>query len=134
MSSTREAAEEVRQDQCPLDVDTMREIVNRLLDPDAVPEALPPGADEVATLTLQLRGHLQLLAPEVEKAARKLKPGSIHRYTVLGCVWEANSRLEAEPSSRYGGPVGHARRLARVLNALCDHHEKLTGEAPHARP
>ncbi|WP_405615959.1 DUF6415 family natural product biosynthesis protein [Streptomyces sp. NBC_00076] len=111
----------------------MREIVNRLLDPDAAPDAaLPPGADEVATLTLQLRGHLQLLAPEVETAARKLKPG-VHRRTVLGYVWEANSRLEAEPSTRYGGPVGHARRLARVLNALCDHHEDLSGGGEHAQ-
>lgn len=127
MSGTREAADEVCvQDQDPLAVATMREIINRLLDPDAAPETLPPRADEIATLTLQLRGHIQLLAPEVEEAAKKLKPGSVHRYTVLGCVWEATSRLEAEPSTRYGGPAGHARRLARALNALCDHHEALS--------
>ncbi|MFD3614417.1 DUF6415 family natural product biosynthesis protein [Streptomyces sp. NPDC058676] len=111
----------------PPDIATMREIVNRLLDPDAVPEALPPGADELATLTLQLRGHIALLAPDVAEAARRrLKPGSVRKYSVLTLVWEAESRLEAEPSPRYGGPVGHARRLARVLNALCDHHEELS--------
>lgn len=109
-----------------VDVATMRSVVDRLLDPDAAPGVLSPGPDEVATLTLQLRGHVQLLIPEVEQAARTLKSGSVHRYTVLQCVWEASSRLEAEPSQRYGGPVGHARRLARVLNALCDHYEHLT--------
>lgn len=105
----------------------MRETVDRLLDPDAVPEALPPAAEELDALTLQLRGHVQLLVPAVEDAARKLRPGSVHRYTVLACVWEACSRLEAEPCRRYGGEVGYARRLARVLNALCDHHEQLSG-------
>lgn len=106
----------------------MRAAVNRLLDPDGAPDVLPPAGEELATLTLQMRGHVQLIAPEVEAAARTLKPGSIHRYTVLGCVWEARSRLEAEPSARYGGPAGHARRLARALQALVDHYETLGGE------
>jgi hypothetical protein len=111
----------------PVDVATMRETVNRLLDPDAVPEALPPVGAELETLTATVRGHLQLLTPEVEAAARTLKAGSTERSIVLGCVWEARSRLEAAPSSRTGGPVAYARRLARALNALCDHHESLCG-------
>lgn len=108
----------------------MRETVSRLLDPDAVPEALPPAAGELETLTATLRGHVELLAPEVEAAARTLKPGSIARYTVLGCVWEARSRLEAEPNPRFGGALGYARRLARALNALCDHYETHTRGTP----
>ncbi|KOT35347.1 hypothetical protein ADK41_25390 [Streptomyces caelestis] len=111
----------------PVDLATMRETVNRLLDPDAVPEALPPTGDELQTLTALVRGHLELLVPEVEAAARKLKPDSVHRYTVLGCVWEARSRLETQPSPRFGGAPGYARRLARALNALCDHYETLNG-------
>ncbi|MFI1420262.1 DUF6415 family natural product biosynthesis protein [Streptomyces sp. NPDC020731] len=111
----------------PVDTATMRDIVNRLLDPDAVPEALPPTGDELRTLTETVRGHLALLAPEVETAAWKLKSDSVHRYTVLGCVWEARSRLEAQPSPRFGGAPGYARRLARALNALCDHYEMLNG-------
>lgn len=110
----------------PPDIETMRETVNRLLDPDAVPEALPLSREELETLTATVRGHIQLLAPEVEQAARKLKAGSVQRYTVLSSVWEALSRLEAEPSPRYGGPAGYARRLARALNALCDQHENLS--------
>jgi hypothetical protein len=110
----------------PPDITTMRETVNRLLDPDAVPEALPPAGAELETLTATVRGHLEVLAPEVEAAARRIKAGSL-RYAILGCVWEARSRLEVQPNSRTGGPIGHARRLARVLNALCDHYEQLTG-------
>ncbi|MFJ8538205.1 DUF6415 family natural product biosynthesis protein [Streptomyces sp. NPDC093591] len=109
----------------PVDIATMREPVNRLLEPDAVSEALPPGDAEVDTLTLQMREHIALLAPKVEQGGRKLTPGTAQRATVLGCVWEARSRLEAKPSHRSGGPLGHARRLARALNALCDHYEHL---------
>ncbi|MFC8367084.1 DUF6415 family natural product biosynthesis protein [Streptomyces sp. NPDC057239] len=111
----------------PVDLVTMREVVNRLLDPDAVPEALPPTGGELQTLTETVRGHLTLLVPEVEAAARKLKSDSVHRSTVLGCVWEACSRLETQPSPRFGGAPGYARRLARTLNALCNHYETLNG-------
>lgn len=116
------------QDQAPPDIETMRETVSRLLDPDAVPCALPPSGAELETVTQTVRGHLELIIPDVEEAARKLNPGSVVRYGALGVVWEARSRLAAEPTRRYGGPVGHARRLARVLNALCDHYEQFGGQ------
>lgn len=103
----------------------MRDTVNRILDPDGVPQALPPASEELHKLTATVREHIERLAPEVEQAAHTLKSGSVARYTVLGCVWEERSRLEATPSGRSGGPVGHARRLARVLNALCDHYERI---------
>lgn len=109
----------------PVDLATMRTAVNRLLDPDSVGEAMPPAGDKLDTLTLQMRGHIELLAPEVEQEARALKADSVARYTVLGCVWEARSRLEAKPTARSGGAIGHARRMARVLNALCDHYERI---------
>ncbi|PZH18746.1 hypothetical protein C1I97_03345 [Streptomyces sp. NTH33] len=105
----------------------MRQAVNVLLDPDAAPDALPPAPEKLDTLTLQLRGHLQRLMPEVERSARKLPKNSVTRYCVLACLGEARERLRAEPSQRYGGPAGHARRLARALNALLDHHEKIGG-------
>jgi hypothetical protein len=105
----------------------MRETATILLDPDAV--AFAPAAADLDTLTMTMRGHLAVLAPVVEQAARKLREGSVPRYTALGCVWEARSRLEAEPSARTGGAVGHARRLARVLDALCGQYEKLGGRS-----
>ncbi|WP_405739840.1 DUF6415 family natural product biosynthesis protein [Streptomyces sp. NBC_00028] len=118
------------EDRDPLDIDTMRAAVDRLLDPDAVPETLPPDPAEIEILTLQLRGHLELLLPEVEDTAKRLPRSSIPRYCALACAGEARERLRTGPSSRFGGPTGHARRLARTLNALLDHWEALTGGAP----
>jgi hypothetical protein len=112
----------------PPDITTMRAVVDRLLDPDASPEALPPAADELDTLTLQIRGHLDLLMPEVEQAAQRLPKDYIPRYCALACLGEARGKLRAQPSPTPHGPVAYARRLARVLNALCDHYENLGGE------
>jgi hypothetical protein len=118
----------------PPDIKTMREIVDRLLDPDAVPGTLPPEPGELETITLQLRGHLALLLPEVEDTAKRLPRQSIPRYCALACVGEARERLRSEPTKRFGGPAGHARRLARTLNALCDHWEALATTGASGRP
>ncbi|MFI5475202.1 DUF6415 family natural product biosynthesis protein [Streptomyces cacaoi] len=101
----------------------MRETARILLDPDAV--ALAPAGPELDTLTLAARGHLALLVPEVEQAARRLKRDSIPRYCALACLGEARGKLRAEPSRASGGALVYARKLARVLCALCDHHETL---------
>ncbi|HET9326439.1 MAG TPA: DUF6415 family natural product biosynthesis protein [Candidatus Eisenbacteria bacterium] len=114
----------------PVDLATMRESVDVLLDPEGAPAIKPPSGADLDTLTEVLRGHLRLLIPELEAAARKLGRDSIRRYCVLGCLGEARIRLRAEPSPRYNGPIGHARRLARALNALCDHYEQLTAPTP----
>ncbi|MGW7722199.1 DUF6415 family natural product biosynthesis protein [Streptomyces canus] len=129
---TRSATEdaETEREQRPPDLDTMREIVDRLLDPHAVPGTLPPEPGELETITLQLRGHLALLLPEVEDTAKRLPRQSIPRYCALACIGEARERLRSEPTRRYGGPAGHARRLARTLNALCDHWEALARVTP----
>jgi len=111
----------------PPDLETMRAIVNRLLDPDAAPGTLPPAADELETLTLQLRTHLQALMPDIERVARGLSKESIPRYCALACLGEARMKLALDPSPELSAGVAHARRLARVLNALCDHYETLTG-------
>ncbi|WP_406175281.1 DUF6415 family natural product biosynthesis protein [Streptomyces sp. NBC_00996] len=112
------------------DIDTMHETIDRLLNPDAVPEVLPPTAEELETLTSLLRGHLDLLMPEVERAAAKLAKNSIPRYCALACLGEARQRLAAQPSPAPGGDVSYARRLARALNALVDHFESLSRAEP----
>jgi len=109
----------------PPDIETMRDVIDRLLDPDAVPGTLPPVPPELDTLTLQLRGHLALLLPEVEETAKRLPLQSIARYGALVSVTEARERLRAEPTPRFGGAPGYARRLARTLNALCNHWDAL---------
>jgi hypothetical protein len=123
---TAAATAEAGLTEAPPDIATMRDAVNRLLDPDAVPEALPPAPGELETLTIQLRGHLDLLMPEVEQAALRLPKNDIPRYCALACLGEARGKLRAEPSPTAHGPVAYARRLARVLNALCDHYEQLS--------
>ncbi|MGW2704154.1 DUF6415 family natural product biosynthesis protein [Streptomyces sp. NPDC001340] len=47
---------------------------------------------------------------------------NIPRYCALARIGDARSRLQAEPSRRYGGAVGHARCLARALNANAQSH------------
>ncbi|MEU1176383.1 DUF6415 family natural product biosynthesis protein [Streptomyces sp. NPDC005820] len=109
-----------------MDITVMRETVEIAL----APEALGLSAGEVATLTQTLCGHLGLLIPVVEQAARKLDEGCVPRHCALACVGEARGKLRAGPTPRFGGDIGHARRLARVLKALCDHYESFGGDRP----
>ena len=109
----------------PADIAAMRETAQILLAPDAEPGPLAPAAEELDTLTTMLREHLELLVPEVEQAAGRLDRESIPRYCALACVGEARGKLTATPAPGHSGAVAYARKLARVLNALCDHHENL---------
>ncbi|WKX10167.1 DUF6415 family natural product biosynthesis protein [Streptomyces sp. NL15-2K] len=110
-----------------VDLATMRESVSLLLDIEGAPVAEPPSGTELVTLTATLRGHLELIISEVEAEAAQLGGENTLVHAARTCVWEARSRLAAEPSRRYGGEAGHARRLARVLKLLCDHYEVLGG-------
>ncbi|MFM9796507.1 DUF6415 family natural product biosynthesis protein [Streptomyces turgidiscabies] len=112
------------------DIKEMRASTALLLGPDGGPDVLPPAADKLATLTVALRGHLELLAPEVERAAGRLDKESIPRYCAIACVGEARGKLRSAPCPGPGGDAAYARRLARVLNALCDHWETLVRAAP----
>ncbi|MGW2556431.1 DUF6415 family natural product biosynthesis protein [Streptomyces sp. NPDC001635] len=112
------------------DIETMRETIDELLDADAVPETLPPSADELADVTSLLRGYLDALMPVVEHAAAKLPRNSVARYCALACVGDARQKLQLQPSAAPGGDLAYARRLARALNALCDDYDKLCQAAP----
>lgn len=63
-------------DQAPPDLATMRSAVRRLLAEDAQ----LPSLEELETLTLQLRGHIALLIPEVEATAGRLPKDDVPRY------------------------------------------------------
>ncbi|MBZ6258886.1 hypothetical protein KVH22_25555 [Streptomyces olivaceus] len=112
------------------DLAAMRESADLFLGPDCVPEVLPAADDEVTAYTATLRGHLEFLIPELERAVARLPRDSVPRYCALACIGEARGKLRAQASSRHGGPVGHARRLARVLRALCDHYQTATTGQP----
>jgi hypothetical protein len=115
---------------CPPDLAAMRGIAALLLGPDDGAEALPPVPENLDVVTAALREHLELLIPEVEMKAGRLPDDSIPRHCALACVGEARRRLTAGPSPRFGGDAGHARRLARVLRALCRHYENGSRQAP----
>ncbi|MFJ4617442.1 DUF6415 family natural product biosynthesis protein [Streptomyces sp. NPDC088812] len=109
----------------PVDVAAMRGTVRTLLLADGAPAVPAPSGALLETLTQTLREHLELLIPEVEQAIRRHSKDSIARHCTLACLGDARLRLREEPTPRYNGPVGHARRLARALHALCEHYEQL---------
>ncbi len=90
-------------------------------------DAKTPTVSELETLTLQLRAHINVLVPEVEQAAGRLPYDDIPRYCALACVGEARMKLSLEPGPGLHGGIAFARRLSRVVNALCDHYENLGG-------
>lgn len=105
----------------PIDIETMRSSVRRLL----AENAELPGVDELETLTLQLRGHIMVAIPEVEVAAGKLHADDVPRACALACVGEARMRVNMEAGPTLPAGIAHAQRLARSVNALCDHYENL---------
>jgi hypothetical protein len=108
----------------PLDIETMRASAHRLLAEDAE----LPSAEELETLTLSLRGMIMLAVPEVETAAGRLPRDAVPRACALACVGEARMRLDLEPGHGLPAGIAHAQRLARSVNALCDHLEKSGGD------
>lgn len=107
----------------PPDIATMRSLTRRLL-----AEGAEIGSHaEVETLTLQLRGHAQLLMPEVDQAASRLPKDDIPRYCALACIGEARGKLRITPRPDLDAGTAYSRRLARVVNALADHYENLGG-------
>jgi hypothetical protein len=100
----------------------MRRSVRRLLDP----ENPAPTPKELDTLNLLLRGHIQLLIPEVENLARSLPKEDVPRACAMACTGEARMRLRIGwPEDSQPVRLAVAKKLARSLNALCDHWENL---------
>jgi hypothetical protein len=103
----------------------MRETASQLLGPDDAPDFLPPGQAELDTLTRTLRGHLEVLLPEVERLATAPHK-SVQQYCALACVGEARRKLTITPDPDLRSRALHSRRLARSVDALCTHYERLT--------
>ncbi|MGW2701555.1 DUF6415 family natural product biosynthesis protein [Streptomyces sp. NPDC001340] len=71
----------------------MRESVALLLPHETV---TAPAGEQLATLTATLRGHMELLIPEVEQIATQLPADDVPRYCALACVGEARGKLSAQ--------------------------------------
>ncbi|AXE85574.1 DUF6415 family natural product biosynthesis protein [Streptomyces sp. Go-475] len=121
----------------PPDLAVMRETTQIVLGGDSGPHPLLRD-DEVATLTEALLGHLELLLPQAEQAAARLPRNSVTRSGAMHCVAEARGKLRAPELgfAALAGSVTYARRLARVLVALCEHYEIVSAgveETPEQR-
>ncbi|WP_413808997.1 DUF6415 family natural product biosynthesis protein [Streptomyces sp. OE57] len=121
-STTRPPTGEER-DQRPLDIRTMRASTRHLLAEGAELLSL----EEVETLTLRLRGHIMVAVPEVEQMAGRLADDDTRRACARACIVEARMRMRLEPGTTPPARIAHAQRLARSVNALCDHYESLGG-------
>ncbi|OKJ84219.1 hypothetical protein AMK31_17700 [Streptomyces sp. TSRI0107] len=109
-----------------MDIATMRETTGRVIGPGAQ----PPTGEDLDTLTTALRGHMELLIPEVEQAARKLPRYYPPRDGALACVWSARHKLSAAAVPGPDAGAADARELAHTLTALCDRYEDLRPPAP----
>lgn len=105
----------------PLDFTTMREGAARLL----VEGGRPLSDQDLETLRLQLRGHLELLIPAVEKAADGLTGTPAKR--VGAAVFVARAGLRLGDGDTRIVRLAVARRLADSVRILCQHLERAGG-------
>ncbi|MFB7335673.1 DUF6415 family natural product biosynthesis protein [Streptomyces adustus] len=111
---------------CHADLSVIRWNIGLLL-PHHQP--LPLTDDELAALTDFLHEHTRLLITHVEQAAARRPAEDVPRYIALACTAKARDRLRVQPAPGRHSLLVHARRLARALAALCDHHDALAGVA-----
>lgn len=109
-------------DQVPPDLATMRASARRLLAEDAA----PIGPEELETLRLALRGHIEELIPAVEAMTLGLPKDDIPRACALAGVREARMRLGLGVGDYPPVRMSVAMRLARSVRTLCDHYENLS--------
>ncbi|MFJ2718983.1 DUF6415 family natural product biosynthesis protein [Streptomyces sp. NPDC088353] len=104
------------------DITTMRATARRLL----ADGTEPPTPDELSTLALLLRGHINTLVPAVEMAARGLPKDDVPRACAMACIGEARMRMRMGDGDNAAVRLAVAVRLARSVNALADHLENLS--------
>ncbi|MDX3162460.1 DUF6415 family natural product biosynthesis protein [Streptomyces scabiei] len=107
----------------PLDLTTMREAAARLLTEGAE----PPGDEELEMLRRQLRGHVGLLMPIVQRQARRLPEQDTARRRALACVAMSCLELRVGRGDNRLLRIAVATRLARSVRTLCGHVELLDG-------
>ncbi|GAA2523012.1 DUF6415 family natural product biosynthesis protein [Streptomyces longisporus] len=107
----------------PADLETMRATAARAL---ALPAPAP--ADEMDILLGQLRGHLALMIDEVEALVHVQPQGEeLRACLAMAGAREGRRKLDLPEQRSPAGQFALSRRLARVLAALCNHHDQLTG-------
>jgi hypothetical protein len=123
MNATAQPPTAAEPGQAPPDIDTMRATARRAF-------ATGLSADDLDTLALALRGHVQLLIPEVQQAAERASKDNVQRHCALACVGDARGKLRLGDGCTPAVRVAVVQKLARCVNALCDHYTTLGGGRP----
>jgi hypothetical protein len=110
----------------PVDLATMRDTIHCVLGPGTQPS----DGEDLETLTRTLLGHIQLMIPVVEQAARKLPQYYPPRDGALVAVWVARRKSAATADPGPDGAAAHAVELAYALDSLCDRYEDLRSSGP----
>ncbi|MFF7982020.1 DUF6415 family natural product biosynthesis protein [Streptomyces sp. NPDC007901] len=107
----------------PPDIATMRSTADRILAFDAKP--ISP--EDLETLRIALRGHIERLIPAVQGLAAGFPKGDIPRECALAGAREASMRLRLGADGSSPVRMSVSMKLARSVVALCDHYENLGG-------
>jgi hypothetical protein len=91
-----------------------------------------PRFEELAEVSRELRRHLHVLLPTVERLAARARTAECRREA-LETVALAREVLAVGPGQGLVSALRHARSLARELRALCERHASLTA-APTTVP
>ena len=109
----------------PVDISAMRDMARRVL---ALGEATPL-LEDLERLTEILRGHVQLLVPEIRALIRTQSSGDLHAGIAQVGVDEAWRRLHTTRGFGPGAAYRHAKKVALSVCSLCDHYEHLNPPA-----
>ena len=112
-------------DQRPVDIPAMRETARRVL---GLGEA-PPLIEDLDMLTGALRGHVQLLVPEIRALIRTHPAGDLHAGIAQVGIDEAWRRLHTTPGFGREAAYRRAKKLALSVCSLCDHYESVNPPA-----
>lgn len=85
----------------------------------------PPSNTDLAVLVDTLRGHVQLLVPDIRALIRAAPAGDYAAAVALVGVDEAWRRLNTPPGFGQDAAYRHARKVSLSVMSLCDHWENL---------
>ncbi|MET8507545.1 DUF6415 family natural product biosynthesis protein [Streptomyces sp. NPDC004787] len=103
----------------------MRETARRVLETQGAPSSM----EELDLLIRTMRGHIELLVPEISTLVAAAPPGDGPAICARIGAAEAVRRLRRTRGFDPDGVKRHATKLALSVLSLCDHSETLTRTA-----
>lgn len=114
-----EPTDQAPADALPIDVVTIRATITR-----ALRDGPAPAHDDLVLLEQLLRGHIQLLLPEGERAVEQLKPGKVDYVGQRQVLNVARDRVQKGLPSNPATAHTHVRLLAHDCRALLRYAEE----------